>query len=132
MFNNKSCELNVLIADDEEHIRKYLSLIIKDLSFDNIYNASNGGEAIQLCEKYSPCLILLDIIMPRIDGLTALKAIRKKNSSACIIMLTSVDIKKSIQQCAEYGASNYILKGANQCEIIKTINYSLDKYLSRI
>ena len=129
MFNNK---LNALIADDEEHIRKYLSLIIKDLGFEKTYTACNGGEAIELYDQYSPCLILLDIIMPRIDGITALKAIRNKTSSACIIMLTSVDIENSIQECAEYGASNYLLKGANQLEIIKTINHSLDKCLLRI
>lgn len=127
MTNNKSEKMCALVVDDEEHIRNYLTSILKDIGFDSIYHASNGKDGIDLFRNLTPHLTLLDIVMPKMDGITALKEIRGIDPDACIIMLTSVDTENSINKCLNCTASNYILKDTCHTQIIEIIKYSIGK-----
>lgn len=130
MINNNNSK--ALVVDDEEHIRKYLSLMLKSIGFECVYNADNGAKAIELFNKHQPRLILLDIIMPQTDGLSVLKKLSDENNHSCIIVLSSVDMEKTVQSCIKYGVSNYILKNARQHEIMETIKLTLNKFSQRI
>ncbi|SRR5258708_4354240 len=100
----------ILLIDDEAHIRKLIGLIARQLGAETILEATNGEDGAALYEKERPDLVLLDVNMPVLDGLGALKKIRAFDPDAVVIMLTSVATRLSIDQCLSEGAANYIRK----------------------
>ncbi|OGT22167.1 MAG: hypothetical protein A2V90_08250 [Gammaproteobacteria bacterium RBG_16_57_12] len=85
------------------------------LGYDNILQADNGREAIKILttEGNKVDLIFLDIVMPIMDGKTALKKIRETNKTVPVVMLTSVADKDSIIECSKLGMTSYVLKPVN-------------------
>jgi len=100
----------ILIADDEGHIRTLIKAVIKMLGFDVVAEASNGQEAVERFKECKPDMTLLDINMPLKTGLDALQEIMAIAPDTCVIMLTSLSDRTSIEQCVNLGASNYIRK----------------------
>jgi two-component system, NarL family, nitrate/nitrite response regulator NarL len=101
----------VLIADDHPHARQ----AIMDMLDDNPYflivgNATNGEEAIQLCEEFQPDLLLIDINMPRLNGLEATRIIKEKNPFIKVIILSVSDSVEDLFTAIQYGAQGYLLK----------------------
>lgn len=117
---------NIMIADDSDAIR----LVLKDiLSIGNhavVAEATDGDEAVDLFFKNSPDLLLLDLAMPKKDGLTVLKEILEKNSQAKIVLVTASDDQKIINQCLEIGATSCISKPFDFNSVLKQINEILD------
>ena len=81
--------LKVLIVDDSLIIRKKISKILENLGHEVLADATNGQEAIESYSKYKPDLVTMDITMPDMDGITAVKEIIKVDSEAKIIIVTS-------------------------------------------
>lgn len=110
---------SVLIVDDDENVHEFLSLYLKKEGY-NVVSAFNGKEAIKLFHEASPSIIILDIMMPEIDGLDTCKAIRKE-SKVPIIMLTArgEDFDKILG--LEIGADDYITKPFNPKEVAARI-----------
>lgn len=108
MIENK--KISMLIAEDENLIRRYLIKVIKSFNFEVVAEAENGREAVDLCHTIKPNIVLLDINMPIMTGLEALEKIHDSNPDICVIMLTSVADMQSVQKAVELGAANYILK----------------------
>jgi DNA-binding response OmpR family regulator len=109
----------VLIADDDPAIRKILSRILQLNDFD-VLVATDGSEALQAFEAGEPQLILLDIRMPAIDGLTVCRQIRDE-SDVPIIMLTSLDDESDAAAALEAGADDYVRKPFGTNELIARI-----------
>lgn len=111
-----------MIADDSDAIR----LVLKDiLSIGNhkvVAEAMDGEEAIDLFFKNSPDLLLLDLAMPKKDGLTVLTEIIEKNPQAKIVLITASDDQKIINQCLEIGATSCISKPFDFNSVLKQIN----------
>lgn len=116
----------VLLVDDEPHIRKFLSLILRQLGITNIVEASNGQEAIKMYAEEQPSLVLLDVNMPVLDGIGALREIRQIDPDAVVIMLTSVTGRVIVEQAAEMGASNYIRKDTPKDELLQSLKETLE------
>ncbi len=114
-----------MIADDSDAIRLVLKDILTIGKHTVIAEAVNGDEAVDLYFKNSPDLLLLDLAMPKKDGLTVLKEILEKNSQAKIVLITASDDQKIINQCLQIGASSYISKPFDFNEVLKQINDSL-------
>ncbi len=114
-----------MIADDSDAIRLVLKDILTIGKHTVIAKAVNGDEAVDLFFKNSPDLLLLDLAMPKKDGLTVLKEILEKNSQAKIVLITASDDQKIINQCLQIGASSYISKPFDFNEVLKQINDSL-------
>jgi len=114
-----------MIADDSDAIRLVLKDILAIGKHAVVAEAVNGEEAVDLFLKNSPDLLLLDLAMPKKDGLTVLKEIIEKNSQAKIVLITASDDQKIINQCLEIGASSYISKPFDFNEVLKQINDSL-------
>jgi len=119
-FNGK-----VLLVDDEAHIRKFVSLILKQLGTPSIIEAGNGSEAVSLYAKEKPDLVLLDINMPVMDGLAALRSILAVDPEALVIMLTSLSNRQMIEQAAEIGAVNYIRKDTPKDELLRSLRETI-------
>lgn len=111
----------ILLVDDEAHIRKYVSLILKQLGAPKVIEASNGEEAIVTYQSSKPDLVLLDISMPLMNGLETLKKLRQIDPDSVIIMLTSMVNRQSIDEALSLGASNYIRKDTPKEEIAQAI-----------
>ncbi len=114
-----------MIADDSDAIRLVLKDILAIGKHTVVAVAVNGEEAVDLFLKNSPDLMLLDLAMPKKDGLTVLKEIIEKNHQAKIVLITASDDQKIINQCLQIGAVSCISKPFDFNEVLKQINDSL-------
>ena len=115
----------LLIVDDEFSVRESLKLVLKDdfkLSF-----ASDGEEALQRFDENPHHLVLLDIIMPKLDGIEVLKKIRETDPTIPVIMLTATKTIKSAVEAMKLGATDYITKPFDVDEISLLIKRALEK-----
>jgi two-component system chemotaxis response regulator CheY len=117
---------SILLVDDEAHIRKYVSLILKQLGVAKVIEAGNGEEAIVSYQSLKPDLVLLDISMPLMNGLETLKKLKEIDPECMIIMLTSMVNRQSIDEALALGAANYIRKDTPKEEIAQAIKETLD------
>ena|SRR5687768_17892839 len=118
---------SILLVDDEAHIRKYISLILKQLGATKIIEATNGEEAITIFQQQKPAVVLLDISMPLMNGLEALKKLKAIDSESVVIMLTSMVNRQSIDEALTQGAANYIRKDNPKEEIAQAIRETLEE-----
>lgn len=102
--------ISALIADDEAHMRTFMKLTLQDIGVGKVYLMQNGMDAVEAYQEYQPDLILLDINMNKMNGVEALKIIKKINPEAKVIMMTAVSTRDTILETAEAGATYYILK----------------------
>lgn len=110
-------EGTILLVDDEPHIRKFVSLILRQLCQPTLLEASNGEEALTTYQRENPDLVLLDISMPVMDGLETLKHLKEIDPDAVVIMLTSIVNRQSIEEALTLGAANYVRKDTPKEEI---------------
>jgi two-component system chemotaxis response regulator CheY len=116
----------IMLVDDEAHIRKFISLLLRHLGVDQIIEASNGSLAIELYKKERPDLVMLDVNMPVMDGLETLKALKAINPDCVVIMLTSLANRQTIDQAAALGAANYIRKDAPPEELGRALSDTIE------
>ena len=116
----------VLIADDEPHIRKFVSLVLGRLGKPLVVEAKNGAEAVEIFARESPDVVLLDVNMPGTDGLHALARIRERDADVPIVMLTSVVSRQTVDECARLGATAYLRKDTARDELTKELKAILD------
>lgn len=113
--------LNVLIVDDSMIIRKKISKSIEELGHSVATTAQNGEEAIKAYDKYKPDLVTMDITMPDMDGITAVKKIIAKDVDAKIIMVTSHGQEDMVIKSIQEGAVGYILKPITKEKLAQSI-----------
>jgi two-component system, chemotaxis family, chemotaxis protein CheY len=111
----------ILLVDDEPHVRKFVSLIVRGLGAPTLLEASNGREAIDLYRAESPDLVLLDVNMPHLDGLATLRELREIDPEAVVVMLTSLANRQTVEECAELGATDYLRKDTPRTEITEKL-----------
>ncbi|HTL26359.1 MAG TPA: response regulator transcription factor, partial [Burkholderiales bacterium] len=102
--------VRVLLADDESHVRLFVKTVVSSMGCQVVGEATNGKEALDLFDQTSPDLVLLDINMPVMDGIAALKALRVKSDKVAIVMLTSLASADIVEQCLEAGANYHLRK----------------------
>jgi len=126
--NNKT---KVLIIEDDSYISDMYRIKFESENFETIV-ASNGIEGIKLLEKMVPDIILLDIVMPKIDGFSVLKEIKKnpKLDKIPVILLTNLSQKENVERGFELGASSYIIKAHfTPSEVVEKIKEVLKQEL---
>jgi len=103
--------MKIIIVDDDELIRESLSLTLSlENDIEVVGVAKDGGIAIALCESVQPDIVLMDIRMPKIDGIAATRLIKDQFPEVKIMMLTTFADKANIQQALAAGADGYLLK----------------------
>ncbi len=101
----------IIIADDHPHAREAIVTMLEDDStFQIVASAKNGMEAIELCEKHIPDIVLMDIEMPVMNGLEATKMIKEKFPYIKVIILSVSDNVADLFTAVQYGAQGYLLK----------------------
>ncbi|MDP4029125.1 MAG: response regulator [Gallionella sp.] len=122
----------VLIADDEPHIRSLISLIVTSLGAEVVGEATDGEQALSMYKQFSPDMVLLDINMPKVDGISVLKKIMAINNRTLVVMLTSLNALETVKDCIDSGAYNYILKNMTAEELRKAISETWGEYMAEI
>lgn len=100
----------VLIVDDALIMRKRIKDIAEEAGWEVAGEAKNGEEAVTLFQQEKPDLVTLDIVMPKMDGVTALKRIMADDPTARVVMVSAVDQKEKLTECIQAGAVDFIVK----------------------
>lgn len=119
---NNSKPIRVMLVDDHAVVRSGLSAFL--LAYDDLEiagEASNGAEAIQVCQKVQPNVILMDMVMPEMDGATATRAIREKYPQVQVIALTSFKEDELVHDALDAGAIGYLLKNVSANDLVNAI-----------
>ena len=117
-----------LIADDEPLIRRQVAEALADYGFDRIIEAENGAQAAELAPLEKPLLIVLDVNMPVMDGITAAELIGKK-VAAPIILLTGATDPETIGRARDAGVSNYLLKPFQADQMRATVELAIHHFI---
>jgi two-component system, chemotaxis family, chemotaxis protein CheY len=113
--------LRVLIVDDSEGIRAKLRAFLIESGHRVIGEAWDGKEAVQLYPKLKPDLVTMDVVMPEMDGLTALREIRASDPKARIIMLSSAASQTNLEMAKKYGAICFLIKPLQREELTRVL-----------
>jgi len=127
-------KINIILADDHRILREGLKSIIEEKAHMVVIGeASNGREAIKLCMKYSPDVLVIDVSMPDLNGIEATKHILRNQPDIKVIALSMHSSKIFIQSMFFAGAFGYLLKDGESSELITAIESVMQhkKYLSK-
>ena len=112
---------NILICDDAAFMR----MMIKDILTKNGYNvageAENGAKAVEKYNEIKPDLVLMDITMPEMDGIQALKAIKQADASATVIMCSAMGQQAMVIEAIQAGAKDFIVKPFQAERVIEAV-----------
>jgi DNA-binding NarL/FixJ family response regulator len=113
--------IRVLVGDDHEVVRRGLVSFLQGSEIEIVGEASNGNEVLALARTHKPDVVLLDIRMPEVDGLSTLEKIRAELPEVRVVMLSTYDNPTYIARAVALGASDYVLKGSTRQELIGAI-----------
>ena len=109
----------VLIVDDALIMRQRIKDIALQAGWQIAGEAQDGVEAVALYQQGRPDLVTLDIVMPKMDGVTALRQIIECDPTACVVMLSAVDQKDKLAECIETGATDFIVKPFEKTSLLQ-------------
>ena len=114
--------ISLLIVDDHPVVRDGLrGMFTADPRFEVLAEAADGAEAIAAAEKLRPDVILMDLRMPRTDGVTAIKELAKRGVPSRVLVLTTYDTDSDVLPAIEAGATGYLLKDAPRDELFRAV-----------
>ncbi|MBD0745925.1 response regulator transcription factor [Streptomyces sp. CBMA152] len=128
-----SPRIKVVIADDEPLIRAGIRMILtSDPDIEVAAEAANGREAVEAARAHAADVVLLDIQMPVMDGLTALAELRRTTPSVHVIILTTFGERENVLRALEHGSAGFLLKDTAPAELIRAVRAAAagDAYLS--
>jgi two-component system, NarL family, response regulator LiaR len=114
--------IRVMLVDDHTMVRRGLATFLKVFDDLELVGEAAGGEAaVQLCERIRPDVVLMDMVMPEMDGATATRAIRQRFPSVQVIALTSFTEEDLVQRAIQAGAIGYLIKDVSAEELAEAI-----------
>jgi DNA-binding NarL/FixJ family response regulator len=112
----------VVLADDHDLVRAGLRNILSgERRLEIVGEASNGREAVELCNELQPDLILMDVRMPDMDGLTATLAIKRDSPGTSVVLFTMYEVPEYVLDALRAGAAGYLLKGSPKRDILDAV-----------
>jgi len=116
----------IVIADDSFLMRKNLRTIFSQAGYDVVAEAGNGKAAVKAYKEYRPDIMTMDITMPVMSGIDAVKEITSEFPQAKIIMITALDQKHMVFQAISNGAKHYIMKPFNISQVLSVVKSVLE------
>ena len=111
----------ILCVDDAAFMRKVIKDTLSKNGYTDLYEAVDGADAVEKYSELQPDLVIMDITMPNMDGLEALKAIRAKNSNANVVMCSAMGQEAMVIDAIQSGAKDFIVKPFKPDRIMKTV-----------
>lgn len=115
----------ILIVDDAAFMRMMIKDILSKNGFEVVGEAADGAQALQMYQDMQPDLVTMDITMPEMDGITALKEIKKINPQAKIIMCSAMGQQAMVIDAIQAGAKDFIVKPFQADRVLEAINKAL-------
>jgi len=118
----KDKKIRVILIDDHSNIHKIVAtalMVAEDIAL--VAHGNNGKDALLLCEQYQPDVVLMDVVMPVMDGIEATNRLQKSYPHIKILVLSSFQDDDSVHAMLANGASGYILKGSLVSDLVPTI-----------
>jgi response regulator NasT len=120
-------QLRVLVAEDEALIRLDLVELLTDEGYDVVAEASDGEEALELARKLTPDLVVMDVKMPRMDGISA-AAIIAEERIAPVVMLTAFSQRELVERARDAGAMAYVVKPFDASDVVPAIEIAVSRF----
>ncbi len=116
----------IMIVDDAAFMRMMLKDILTKNGFNVIGEAENGVQAVEKYSELNPDLVLMDITMPEMDGIQAVKNIKQNNPSANIVMCSAMGQQSMVVESIQAGAKDFIVKPFDPERVIEAVNKALN------
>ncbi len=113
--------MRVLVADDHPLFRDGIVSLLEAAGFEVVGQVGDGASAVEAAERLSPDLILMDVTMPKLNGIQALSKIKEKKPEVEVVMLTVSDDDDDLSAAAQAGASGYLLKSLDSDEFLSLL-----------
>lgn len=123
--------LRVVIVDDYDMTRSLLKIILRGQKFNVVGEAVDGNVGVDMCARLQPDLVLLDVIMPGMNGLDALVKIKAQAQSPMVLMVSGAEEDEIVQEALRRGANGFILKPFNTGSVIETLNQARSAFTVR-
>ncbi len=122
MTENRTASIRVLIADDHAIVRKGIRALLSEAGgFEIVGEADNGQEAVLRTQETQPDVVLMDLLMPGVDGIEATRQITSRQPKSRILVLTSFAADNKVFPAIKAGASGYLLKDSSPDELVRAI-----------
>lgn len=109
----------LLIVDDALIMRKRIKEIAQKAGWEVAGEAADGAEALRKHQELRPDLTTMDIVMPNMDGVAALRAVRAQDATARVVMVSAVDQREKLAECVRLGAVDFIVKPFDPANLLK-------------
>lgn len=116
----------VLLVDDHRLVREGLRRTLTDAGYDVVGEAENGADGLELAERLRPHVVLMDVSMPVVDGITATRRMRTRAPDARVVVLTMHADTDLVDKARSAGAAGYLLKDASGEEVVRAVARALD------
>lgn len=111
----------ILLVDDAAFMRKMIKDSLSKSGFTELFEAVDGADAVAKYDEIQPDLVIMDITMPNMDGLEALKAIRAKDGNANVVMCSAMGQESMVMDAVRSGAKDFIVKPFKPDRVLKTV-----------
>ena len=116
-----------MIVDDSLFQRKSLGKMVSQMGWEGVVEASNGGEAVEMYQRWNPDLVLMDLVMPEMEGLEALERILALDQNAKIIVISSLGSSDLVDKALSLGAKQFLRKPVNTGEAANILRAVLEE-----
>ena len=111
----------ILLVDDAAFMRKVIKDTLNKNGYTDVHEAVDGADAVEKYDELHPDLVMMDITMPNMDGLEALKAIRAKDPNANVVMCSAMGQESMVIDAVRSGAKDFIVKPFKPDRVLKTV-----------
>lgn len=122
--------ITALIVDDERYFRRFVGELLRSQGVATTVEATDGNEALALFPTVKPSLVILDINMPRTDGLEVLRGIRAQAPDVPVVMLTSVADEAVVERCVDEGATYFIRKDVPAQDLSRELRELVQEFIA--
>ena len=112
----------ILLVDDAAFMRMMVKDTLTKNGYEDLYEAADGLQAVEMYSEINPDLVIMDITMPNMDGLEALKAIKAKDPNAVVVMCSAMGQESMVIEAIKSGAKDFIVKPFKPERILKTVS----------